>query len=190
MAEQEINRDAGEVGSGAVAAPAAAGDPGAHPTPANGQPIAGHAVIAGYGLPGRAVAEALREAGVAFCVIERNADTVRRCLRGGVRIIAGDATDERVLREAGVDRAWLFAATMPNDQAVIDAVARARRINGALRIIARCEYMSNGLKATRKGADDVVVGERVVADAFKQLVDAQRPATARASEASARAVRP
>ena len=49
-------------------------------------PLSNHAVIAGYGLPGRAVAEALRAAGVAFCVIERNADTVRRCLRGGCRI--------------------------------------------------------------------------------------------------------
>jgi hypothetical protein len=36
--------------------------------------------------------------------------------------------------------------------------------------------MSNGLKATRKGADDVVVAERVVADAFKQLVGTLHPA--------------
>ena len=165
MAEPEINREAGEAGSGAIGAPVADA-----PIPNAGPPLAGHAVIAGYGLPGRAVAEALRDAGMAFCVIERNADTVRRCLRGGVHIIAGDATDERVLREAGVERAVLFAATMPNDQAVIDAVAQARRINASVRILARSEYMSNGLKATRKGADEVVVAERVVADAFKRLV--------------------
>jgi voltage-gated potassium channel Kch len=172
MAEPEINREAKEPGGG-VGAPVAYA-----PAPSDWPPLAGHAVIAGYGLPGRAVAEALREAGVAFCVIERNADTVRRCLRGGVRIIAGDATDERVLRDAGVDRAILFAATMPNDQAVVDAVAQARRINASVRILARCEYMSNGLKATRKGADDVVVAERVVADAFKSLVAARHPAAA------------
>ena len=59
---------------------------------------------------------------------------------------------------------------MPNDQAVIDAVAQARRINPSVRILARSEYMSNGLKAARKGADDVVVAERVVADAFRRLV--------------------
>src|SRR5215207_7736385 len=140
MAESEINREAGEAGSGAIAAPVADA-----PSPAPGNPLSGHAVIAGYGLPGRAVAEALRAAGISFCVIERNADTVRRCLRGGVNIIAGDATDERVLRAAGIDRAVLFAATMPNDQAVIDAVAQARRINASLRILARAEYMSNGL---------------------------------------------
>jgi voltage-gated potassium channel Kch len=163
MAETEIHRETGE-GSGAAGAPVA--EAPRH----DWQPLSNHGIIAGYGLPGRAVAEALREAGIAFCVIERNADTVRRCLRGGVRIIAGDATDERILREAGIERATLFAATMPNDQAVIDAVAQARRINPSLRILARCEYMSNGLKASRKGADDVVVAERVVADAFKRRV--------------------
>ena len=172
MADPEINRDAGESGSAAGAPVAEAPPP---QPPRDWQPLSNHAVIAGYGLPGRAVAEALREAGVEFCVIERNADTVRRCLRGGVRIIAGDATDERTLREAGVERATLFAATMPNDQAVIDAVAQARRINASVRIFARCEYMSNGLRATRKGATEVVVAERVVADAFKRLVAAHVP---------------
>lgn len=167
MAETEIHRETGE-GSGAAGAPVF--EAPLPPQPSGWQPLSNHAVIAGYGLPGRAVAEALREAGIAFCVIERNADTVRRCLRGGVRIISGDATDERTLREAGIERATLFAATMPNDQAVIDAVAQARRINASVRILARCEYMSNGLKATRKGADEVVVAERVVADAFKWLV--------------------
>jgi voltage-gated potassium channel Kch len=170
MAETETHRETGEQ-DGAVGAPAAKAP--IPPRPPDGQPLSDHAVIAGYGLPGRAVAEALREAGVSFCVIERNADTVRRCLRGGVRIISGDATDERVLREAGIERATLFAATMPNDQAVIDAVAQARRINASVRILARCEYMSNGLKATRKGADEVVVAERVVADAFRRLVVSQ-----------------
>src|SRR4051794_38284434 len=169
MAETDIHREMGEA-AGASGAPVfaeATPPPQRHP---DGQLLSNHAVIAGYGLPGRAVAEALRDAGISFCVIERNADTVRRCLRGGVRIISGDATDERTLREAGIERATLFAATMPSDQAVIDAVAQARRINPSVRILARSEYMSNGLKATRKGADEVVVAERVVADAFKRLV--------------------
>ena len=62
--------------------------------------------------------------------------------------------------------------------------AQARRINPSARILARCEYMSNGLKATRKGADDVVVAERVVADAFKRLVAERHPAAAADASAS------
>ncbi len=147
-------------------------------------PMSGHAIIAGYGLPGRAVAEALREAGVEFCVIERNLDTVRRCLRGGLRIISGDATAASVLQAAGIERAVLFAATMPNDAAVIDAVTQARKLNATVRILARLEYVSTGLKASRRGASEVVVAERVVAAAFKELVTAAPPTSPQASPSS------
>lgn len=144
--------------------------PAETPPPAGGAPPSdGHAIVAGYGLPGRAVGESLSARGVPFVVIERNPDTVRRCLRGGVRILLGDATDERVLREAGIERAVLFAATMPSDRAVLDAVSLARRLNPTVQILARCEYVSSGLKAGRRGADEVVVAERVVASEFKRL---------------------
>ena len=131
-----------------------------------------YAVIAGYGLPGRAMADELAARGVPFCVIELNTDTVRRCTRGGVNIIYGDAAREDVLRQAGIERATLFAATMPNDAAVIEAVGVARRVNPRLKIWARCEYVSNGIKATRRGADEVVVAERAVAHEFERLVQA------------------
>jgi voltage-gated potassium channel Kch len=160
---------AGAAGTAAGLSPAAAAE--APCTACQG--MSGHAVIAGYGIPGRAVAEALQKQGISFCVVELNPDTVRRCIRGGVRIFSGDATSEVVLRQAGIERAVLFAATMPNDHAVIEAVAQARRLNPAVRILARCEYVSNGLKATRRGADEVVVAEQVVGQAFKSLVEAQ-----------------
>jgi voltage-gated potassium channel Kch len=159
----------------------AGGATGASPSPAAESPctacqgMEGHAIIAGYGIPGRAVAEALKAQGISYCVVELNADTVRRCLRGGVRIFGGDATSEAVLRQAGIERAVLFAATMPNDHAVIEAVAQARRLNPAVRILARCEYVSNGLKATRRGANQVVVAEQVVGQAFKTIVEATSP---------------
>lgn len=133
----------------------------------------GHVIIAGYGLPGRAVAETLAGRGIEFLVIERNPETVRRCLRGGVRIVTGDATTEEVLRGAGIERAVLFAATMPHDHSVIEAVTQARKLNPTIRILARCEYISNGLKATRRGANEVVVAERAVAAEFEKLVSTQ-----------------
>jgi hypothetical protein len=78
----------------------------------------------------------------------------------------------------------LFAATMPNDQAVIDAW---RRRDASTRPCATSPAASTcqRAEATRKGADDVVVAERVVADAFKQLVGSLHPAAATAA-ASAR----
>ena len=134
-------------------------------------PGSGHAIIAGFGLAGRATANALIARGLAISVIERNVDTVRRCSLAGLRIFHGDATDEGLLRRAGIETASFFAATMPNDHAVLEAVALARRLNPEVRIFARCEYVSTGMKATRRGADEVVVAEQVVAAEFGRLAE-------------------
>src|SRR5829696_471872 len=84
----------------------------------HGPPPGGHAIIVGFGLSGRATANALIARGVPLYVIERNAETVRRCAVAGLRIVEGDATDEQVLRQAGIETAVFFAATMPNEHAV------------------------------------------------------------------------
>jgi len=133
--------------------------------------LTGHAIIAGFGLSGRSAANALIARGIPICVIERNADTVRRCTVAGLLIFEGDATDEALMRRAGIESAVLFAATMPNDPAVLEAVALARRLNPGIRIIARCEYVSTGMRAERKGADEVVIAEKVVATEFGRAVE-------------------
>src|SRR4051812_13884520 len=134
--------------------------------------LMGHAVIAGFGVPGRAVADLIHAQGMSFCVIERNDETVGRCRKSGLCMVEGDAGDPAVLRKAGLDRAVLFACTVPNDAAMYEAVAEARRLNPAVRILARCRYVSSGIEATRRGADEVVVEEQVVAQAFESLLHA------------------
>jgi voltage-gated potassium channel Kch len=141
-------------------------------------PPGGHAIIVGFGLSGRATANALIARKVPLYVIERNAETVRRCSIAGLRIVEGDATDEQVLRRAGIETAVFFAATMPNEHAVLEMVGLARRLNPNVKILARCEYVSTGMKLTRRGADEVVIAEQVIAAEFGRLIgmvaDAER----------------
>src|SRR5688500_8126337 len=85
--------------------------------------MADHAVIAGFGVPGRAVADLLHRQGVTFCVIEQNDETVERCRKSGLCMVEGDAGDIETLRKAGLERAVLFACTVPNDAAMYAAVA-------------------------------------------------------------------
>ena len=118
------------------------------------------------------MADLVHAQGMTFCVIERNDETVERCRKSGLCMVEGDAGDADVLRKAGLDRAMLFACTVPNDAAMYAAVAEARRVNPALRIIARCRYVSSGIEATRRGADEVVVEEQAVAQAFEALLTA------------------
>jgi voltage-gated potassium channel Kch len=129
-----------------------------------------HGIIAGFGLPGRSIAELLDERGLAYTVIETNPETVERCTKGGLHIISGDVRDPQTLRQAGIEHAAFLALTMPSDEIVQAAITAARNLNRNIRIVARCSFISAGLKAIQLGADETVVAEQAVAREFSRLI--------------------
>ncbi len=135
-----------------------------------------HAVIVGFGVPGRNCADWLGRHGRPFVVVERNPATVSRCARIGVAIIEGDATAEATLRAAGVDRADLLAVTIPDEAVALTIVAVARRINPGARIVARVSHVSAALEAVKRGADESIAAEELVAREFVRLLDGGRSA--------------
>ncbi len=122
-----------------------------------------HVIIAGYGVPGRAVAEWAHSEHLPFCVIELNAAVVERCSMGGTRIVEGSVTDEAVLKSAGIATALAIFLAVPDEQAVLEAVRLARSLNPTIKIVARVGYISTGFEAKARGADEVIVAEQVVA---------------------------
>lgn len=127
------------------------------------------AIVAGFGIPGREVVNLLTARGVPFVVVELNPLTVERTAKAGLNIVHGDAADEAVLRAAGIDRATLLALAIPDDGAVLRAIDVARRLNPAVRIVARCRRVSTALEATRRGAADVVSEEQIIGAEFARL---------------------
>jgi CPA2 family monovalent cation:H+ antiporter-2 len=154
--------------------------------PADPAALSAHAIIAGYGIPGRAVADMLCRQGVLVCVIELNPKTVDRVSRTSIHnlhVIVGDVSDEATLRRAGIEQASLFAVTVPVDAAVLEAVSIARRLSPKLHIMARCRYISTALEATRRGANEVIAEEQVVAEEFSRLIEAHgRPQQSQVNE--------
>jgi voltage-gated potassium channel Kch len=136
-----------------------------------------HAIIAGFGVPGRAAADVLAARQTPFCVIELNPQTVERCSHRGVHIIAGDVVNEQTLRRAGVDRAKLLVLAVPSDPAVLEAIHLARSLNPRVKIIARCRFISAGMEAHRLGANEVIIEEHVVASEMKRLLEEGHDAT-------------
>lgn len=139
-----------------------------------GQPEAGEqgdrptAVVAGFGVPGRAAAEALSARGFGVTVIELNVQTVERARQ--FRMVPGDAADPEVLRSAGVERVSVFVVAVPSDPVAIQITRAARALNPTARIIARCHYISTGLECRRLGADEVLVAEQVLAEALGRVI--------------------
>src|SRR5262245_18809327 len=132
-----------------------------------------HTIIAGFGLPGRQVADHLHEMGKSFCVIELNPTTVQRCSKIHVPIIAGDCSDPEVLKRAGIEHAKRFIIAIPNERAAVEATAQARQLNPSIQIITRCHYTSTGIEAKAKGADEVIVAEQVVAEELTRKIETE-----------------
>lgn len=129
-----------------------------------------HVIVVGFGLSGRAAANAMEDRGISVSVIETNPETVTRCSKAGLNIILGDARDPDILRHAGIDVATEIAVTVPNDQITLEVVDAARKMNPKAYIVARCTFVSGGIEAHRRGADQVVIAEQVVATEFGRVM--------------------
>ncbi|MCB9673922.1 MAG: potassium channel protein [Alphaproteobacteria bacterium] len=120
----------------------------------------GHTVLVGLGATGSHVATELRETGREFVVVERNPEKVDRVREEWQGIeplyIIGDATDEDVLRRAGLERADGLIAALTDDRDNLFVVFTARAMKPELRIIAKTVDPQNRAKMERAGADAVV----------------------------------
>jgi voltage-gated potassium channel Kch len=143
--------------------------PLAPPTPADA-PAAPAVLIVGFGLPGRFVAEVLDARKIPYAVIELNPANAKSIGECGKHVFCGDARDPDLLRRAGVEAAELLAVTLPDERIVLEVLHVARSLNPTLRMMARCNYTSTGIKAERAGAFAVVVEEQIVALEFAKLM--------------------
>ena len=130
-------------------------------------------IIAGFGPVGRAVAEALSDAGARSVVIELNPTTVQALHAAGERAIYGDVSNSEVLESAGVAGADALVVTIPDEESVLRASQAARRANAGILIVARATLASRAALAHSLGADHVVVDELATAGAMRDLVIAQ-----------------
>ncbi len=134
------------------------------------EPPLRHIIIGGFGPVGRRIAEELERAAVPYTVVELNPDTVREQRRRRKSIVFGDVSNLRVLESAGIGHADALILTVPDEDAVIQACAVARRRAPDIFIAARTGLVSKSSAASRLGADHVVVDEIVAAEAMLRVV--------------------
>ena len=118
-----------------------------------------HYIVCGAGRTGRYVADELVAAGQRIVVIERDSARLERLhKRHGDAVIGviGDATDDGVLRDAGVDRALGLVSALHLDQDNLYVALSARQLNESLRIISRGNAERAESKLLRAGADAVI----------------------------------
>lgn len=130
-----------------------------------------HVILCGFGRNGKEAARALKEKGERFVVIETNEEIVNELRKEyNYLYVEGDATDDDVLRQAGVERAKSLITTLPNDADNLLVVLSTRSINKKIRIISRASHEWSDLKLKKAGANNVIMPDMVGGRRMAKLV--------------------
>ncbi len=127
-------------------------------------PLRDHVIVCGYGLNGRMSARVLRQAGIAYLVLDMNPENVHRAAAAGEPIFFGDGSKREILDKAGAGRARAIVYAISDPFALERAVSAARAANPRMQIIARTKRLEDTAPLERAGADEVVAEELEAAD--------------------------
>ncbi|AWK88867.1 monovalent cation:proton antiporter-2 (CPA2) family protein [Azospirillum thermophilum] len=116
----------------------------------------GHVLIAGYGRVGAAVARLLAAHDVPFLALDLEPQRVARARQHGLPVYYGDASQEVVLRVAGIERARAAVITLNRPERAERAVEAIRRAAPDLPIVARAHDLGQRGILSAAGATAVV----------------------------------
>lgn len=119
--------------------------------------MSGHVIVCGFGRMGRSVCRELAAKPAPFVVIDRDAEALRHAEDEGHLSLAGDASEDDILRAAGIARAQGLVAALSTDAANVYVVLTARELNPQLTIVARAEDERSERKLLHAGANRVVL---------------------------------
>lgn len=115
-----------------------------------------HFIVCGYGRIGSIVAREFRQQGVPFVVIERDPARYHSAVERGVLAIEADASQEDVLKRAGIERARGLITAVGTDAENVYTVLTARVLSPDLFIISRSESSDSARKLRAAGANRVI----------------------------------
>jgi len=119
------------------------------------QRLKDHYIICGFGRIGEIIARQLKGRGLPLVIIDKDPEVIARVEELGYYCIAGDATRDEVLLEAGIERARGLVAVVASDASNVYIVLTARSLKPNLFIVARGEEPGSEQKLLRAGADKV-----------------------------------
>ncbi|MXY46249.1 MAG: potassium channel protein [Chloroflexi bacterium] len=133
-----------------------------------------HYLLCGFGRVGREVGRAFAAEGVDFIVVDADENSVAEAQELGYAYIQGNATEDNVLRAAGIEHARGLVAVTGNDSDNVYITLSARGLNDKLQVVARTSDIANEKKLRRAGADKVISpleigGRRIAISAVRPL---------------------
>lgn len=137
--------------------------------------LSDHVIICGIGRVGELLAEELNRHGSRFVVIDNNPQRINELAELRCLLVTGDATQEEVLIQAGVERAKCLVSALPHDAENVFITLSARNLNRTMQIISRAEQSSTYKKLLQAGANRVVMPATIGAQRMAAMIS--RPST-------------
>lgn len=126
-----------------------------------------HYIICGLGDTGRFAVEELQKTGMPFVVIEGSEEVIKRFRehRGDVAndmlFLVGDATDEEIMDQAGMDRAKCVIAALSSDKDNLVITVMVRQRSDEIRMVARYTDPKFSERMVKAGANSTVSPNRI-----------------------------
>jgi len=119
--------------------------------------IQNHIIIVGYGRVGKLTVEHLINAGEDCVIVDDKIDTENLVLNHNKKLfVHGDATEDTVLKIAGIERAKGLIVTLANPADDVFVILTAKEINQKIYIVARADNEKDISKMMKAGADRIV----------------------------------
>ncbi len=138
------------------------------------QKLNNHVIICGYGRNGFQASEEFRRSGSDFVVVDSDQEVFKPTIQDGERptyFIAGDATQDEVLRKAGIERARAIICCLSDDAKNVFVALTARELNPRIRIVSRAYEASSESRLKRAGVDSVVMPDVIGGHYMATLVE-------------------
>jgi len=137
--------------------------------------LKGHIIVCGYGRVGREAARVFQEEKSPFVVIDYDKGAIAKAAEDGYLHLMGNATNDDVLKEAGILHARGLVAATGSDADNVFIALSARELRPDIFITARAGAPESEAKLKRAGADrtiypHVLGGRRLAMLALRPLV--------------------
>jgi len=140
------------------------------PLPGPALPVGEHTILVGYGRVGHQLATLLRERGVPLVVIDSDRELVARAHHDGIAAVRGNAASAALLDELLPATATHALIAIPNAFEAGEIIARLRKANAAMTILARAHSEAEARHLFDHGADGAVLAERELAFSMAEMV--------------------
>jgi len=130
-----------------------------------------HIIIAGGGRIGGEIANVLSRKKEKFLIIDNDESTIRSLKRKDYLAVLGDASNEEVLKDAGILEAKKIILTLPKVETNVLLTLTSKELNPKIDVYARCDKPSLVSKLKKVGAKVVVVPEIIAADKLAEDLD-------------------